>query len=150
MKTNKKTLILLITGILFFFIVLIALFYTSQKSVPQKTTDLPSPTSFIQKETPDKSIEISSEEKLILEKQIAPELEKRTAVEYGISKIKAYENSWAIIQIVNPSTDPANIILRKENGQWRVIFGPGTYFDEQELKDFGAPQNVIDDVNGSL
>ena len=55
-----------------------------------------------------------------------------------------------MVEIISPSTDPANVVLKKENGEWKVVMGPGTHFDAQDLTGIGVPQNLIKDSNSGL
>jgi hypothetical protein len=79
-----------------------------------------------------------------------PQLDKLIEVDYIISKVKTYGDTWAMVEVNNPTTDPANVVLKKENGSWKVMMGPGTQFDAQELIDIGAPQSLINESNTSF
>lgn len=48
--------------------------------------------------------------------QAKPQIDKVVAVSYTIDKVKTYGDIWAMIEITSPSTDPANVVLKNENG----------------------------------
>lgn len=85
-----------------------------------------------------------------LKTQVKPQIDNLINISYTISKTRFYGNSWALIQITNPTTDPANLILKKENNTWKVILGPGTYFDDDSLQSIGAPEEVKQAANGNF
>lgn len=79
--------------------------------------------------------------------QTKPQLDKLIEINYEVTKIKTFEgNSWAILEVSNPTTDPARVIAKKENGVWKVILGPGTYFDESDLRAIGAPPSLYNEL----
>lgn len=86
----------------------------------------------------------------VMQQQIKPQIDQRVSVPYAIAAEKTYTDTWAMVQISNPTTDPANIILKKINGQWTVVLGPGTHFSQDELTGIGAPQSLINEANSNL
>lgn len=82
--------------------------------------------------------------------QARPQIDPLVDVPYEIPKVRRFENGWAVIQITNPTTDPANVIMKNENGSWKVMLGPGTFFEESDLQAIGAPQDVSQAANSGL
>ena len=88
---------------------------------------------------------------VIIEDQIRPQIALFIGVpSYTVSKIKEYGNTWAIMRITNPTTDPANVIIEEIDGAWKAIAGPTTHFPVNRLQELHVPQVVIDDANTSL
>jgi hypothetical protein len=85
-----------------------------------------------------------------IETQTQPQISPNVAVPYTVAKINQYGSDWAIMEITNPDTDPANVVVKKENGSWKVLLGPGTHFDDADLQQIGAPQELINDANSNL
>jgi hypothetical protein len=108
---------------------------TDAESTQETLKDLPTPTPNNSKE----AVEIKTQTK--------SQLDNLIEVEYSISRVKVYEEIWALIQVTNPDTDPANVLVKKEGGSWKVLLGPGTYFDNEELDKVGAPSDIYDDIN---
>lgn len=56
---------------------------------------------------------------------------------------------YAVVTVFSKSntTDPANVILKNENGNWQIIAGPGTYFDQAYLDSLNLPQEVKNEAN---
>lgn len=88
-----------------------------------------------------------SKEATEIKTQAKPQIDKYAATAYDISRVKIYQNIWALIQISNPNSDPANALLKKENGSWKLILGPGTYFSPEQLEAIGAPQEIKTVIN---
>ncbi len=86
----------------------------------------------------------------VMEQQIKPQIDQRVTIPYTISAEKTYSDTWAMVEITSQTTDPANVVLKKENGQWVVILGPGTHFSPDELTNVGAPQNLSNEANTTL
>lgn len=76
--------------------------------------------------------------------QTQQQISQSVAVPYTISNITLYGNNWSLITITNDSVGGGGVIAKKENGQWVVVLGPGTFFPKQQLESIGAPQSLID------
>jgi hypothetical protein len=85
-----------------------------------------------------------------IETQTKPQLDQKITVPYTISVVKPYGDSWAMIEVTNPDTDPANVVVEKKDGTWQVMLGPGTNFDESQLQAIGAPPDLIQQANQNL
>lgn len=90
---------------------------------------------------------LSPQEIAAIDAQIKPELASVIDIGYTVQKAKLYGTDWAILVIANPTTDPANVIVKKEKGTWKLKLGPGTLFDENEVRSLGAPESLIREVN---
>jgi hypothetical protein len=83
-----------------------------------------------------------------LKTQAKPQIDtKVNNIPYTIAFVKLYSSTWAIVEITNPTTDPANVVLKKVNNYWNVVLGPGTYFDGDTLNTLGAPEQLVNDAN---
>jgi len=158
MSQHKKLFLLFAAGLVALVISIILLSQSfSQKTVPDDRSTSPSPTESVLptdiqptetglKEAPTptpNNSKVAEEIKI----QIKPQLDQLIQVDYEISRVKVYEEIWALIQVTNPTTDPANLLLKKENGTWKVLLGPGTHFDDEELNKLGAPAEIKNDIN---
>ena len=74
--------------------------------------------------------------------QVKPSLDQKIPIPYSVKKTTSYGEGWAIIEVTIPTTDPANVIVKKENGVWTIKLGPGTSFDPQDLQAIGAPDTL--------
>lgn len=154
---NQKIVLLGGGAIVFFIILIVAISMTNTNPTP--TVQKPTPTirqaqTNEQIQSPTKAPEpirpISPEENKVIINDVDPQIQERVSVTYSISPIKAYGKEWAMFEITNPSTDPAKVIAKKEQGSWVVKLGPGTSFEESELRKIGAPENLINEVNKPL
>jgi len=85
-----------------------------------------------------------------MENQTQPQITPNVAAPYTVSAIKQYGNDWAIMKITNPTVGSANVIVKKVNGTWTVMLGPGTQFDQQDINNIGAPQQILNDANTGI
>lgn len=92
----------------------------------------------------------SFQEQAVIEEQVRPQLASKITISYTVAKIKTYEENWAIMEVTAAQTDPAHVVIRKQNEKWIVVLGPGTYFEEAQLRNIGAPESLIREVNGLL
>lgn len=151
--TQNKRFFFITMSILFFLILLsIIITIINQNTQQQQTTQTISPTI----STPTNVIaspEITqptisqSTEATVIKEEIKPQLDQVIPVSYDITKVKQYDDTWGLIQVYNPETDPANAVVKQENGTWNVVLGPGTSFEPEELQSIGAPQQLINEVN---
>ncbi len=51
-------------------------------------------------------------------------------------------DSWAVVTIISPSTDAANVLMKLEYEGWKILAGPGTGFDQGIATSYGAPAIV--------
>ncbi len=82
----------------------------------------------------------------VIQNQVAPQITPNVGVSYTVPSITLYGNDWAVMVIANPNTDNARVILKKENGAWKAIMGPGTAFSPEDLQSIGAPQQLIENL----
>ena len=82
--------------------------------------------------------------------QTQAQLQQSIQIQYTVPHIKEYGDNWAIMEVANPTTDTAHVIVEKVNGTWKVMLGPGTYFTADQLQAIGAPQNLTLEVNNKL
>jgi hypothetical protein len=76
--------------------------------------------------------------------QTQPQITPFVAASYTVSKINIDKSGlWAVVMITNPNVGTAAVIEKKENGQWKVVLGPGTYFPQQEIQSAGVPQSLM-------
>lgn len=139
---SKK--LLLVAGIVIFIIIIAIFVFTIQTSL--KTPE-PTPTP-----TPIPTITPVQAPGVITEESVKTQLEEYEDSDIKVVGQKNYQNGWAIatIRLVNVRTDDANIILKKEGERWIIIDGPGTDFDTQYLREQGAPESLIEEVNYTL
>ncbi|RJO62259.1 hypothetical protein C4544_00175 [candidate division WS5 bacterium] len=78
----------------------------------------------------------------------------KAAYEYirgGKSILANYQivGSWALVTIVPKTikTDPANIVLKKEDSSWKIFMGPSTFLNKDRLKEKDAPGEIIKNSN---
>jgi hypothetical protein len=142
---------LIVFPITFLFILLIIVFLMVATLNTAKPTAIPTPipTQIIESNTEVTPTTTTLENETI-KTEAKPQIDKLVTVPYDIPKVKMYNEEWAIVEISNPSSDPANVVVKKENGVWKVMLGPGTYFDTDQLTAIGAPQSLIDEVNATL
>ncbi|MFH1186643.1 MAG: hypothetical protein V1697_00555 [Candidatus Levyibacteriota bacterium] len=84
-----------------------------------------------------------------IEKEIRENIEAAIPSEnINIYEPRLYED-WAIVTIEPKDhiTDAANLLLHKEENQWKIILGPGTFFDEESLIEVSAPIYLFDEIN---
>ncbi|MGI8420167.1 MAG: hypothetical protein ACR2LN_06030 [Candidatus Levyibacteriota bacterium] len=125
---------------------------TTQPTSTPKTKSQPTTPPQATPEVPSQSLspQEQQQEQTDIKSQTQSQLDQKINIPYTIAKVKAYGQNWGIVEITNPSTDPANIIVKKVNGTWQVVLGPGTHFDEQQLQSVGAPPSLINDANSNL
>lgn len=80
---------------------------------------------------------------IIIKDQTQPQIASLVSVPYIIASINQYGNNWGTMTLVNPNANIGAVIIKKENGKWKVIEGPGTFFPKQILESIGAPQSLI-------
>lgn len=139
---NKK--FLLIAGAAIFILIVIIFIFTVKTSL--KTPE-PTPTP-----TPIPTITPVQAPGSITQESIKTQLEEYEDSDIKIVGQKNYQNGWAIatIRLEDTRTDDANIVLKREGERWIIIDGPGTDFDPQYLREKGAPESLIEDVNYTL
>lgn len=81
--------------------------------------------------------------------QTQPQITPNVAVPYTVSEITKYGDNWATMTITNPDVGNGIVILRKVNGDWKVIMGPGSYFSPDKLQSIGAPEQLINQFTNS-
>lgn len=144
---GNRPLILLLVGVIFLILIsLVLLLANPSEKTPSSTTN-PTITP-INIPTLVPVSDSKSQEVEVLKKQAAPQIDKLVGVPYTISKSKIYKSDWAVLKITSTTTDPANVVLKKEGGSWKVVLGPGTYFDDQDLQSVGAPEEISNVING--
>lgn len=84
-----------------------------------------------------------------IENQTNPQITPNVAASYTVSTITKYGNNWAYMIITNPDVGNGAVIVKKVNGRWKVVLGPGSYFTPDQLNSIGAPQQLIDSLNVS-
>lgn len=154
-KQNKQT-VFFVGGAIVLLLIIFSLVMISSKN-KVNTTAVPKVTPSVTNEPSQKTAlptpsqnSISPQKRQAIVSQTKPQLDKVITIDYTIPTIRAYGDTWAIMVVNNPTTDPANVVVEKINGTWRVMLGPGTHFDEQSLRAIGAPQSLIDEANASL
>ena len=85
-----------------------------------------------------------------MENQVQPQISANVGAPYTVSAIKQYGENWAIMKITNPDVGSANVIVKRVNGTWTVMLGPGTHFDQQDLQNIGAPSEILNDANTGI
>lgn len=148
--TKKGNIIIWVGAGILLLIIILLIILANRKSNTATLPQTPSPTISHQPiataiPSPSESPEIP-----IIKNQAKPQLDARIQVSYEISKVKVYDPEWAMLEVRNPSTDPANVVLKKEKGVWKVMLGPGTYISNEQLQAIGAPQNLKDEANRNL
>lgn len=163
---KSKYMMAILAAIVLLMAIIFSIVFMNANSTSNSTT-APSPTSSGQTTSPSNSVSnpVTSRtpsignivvttpeptQAALIENQTQPQISPNIAVPYTVAKINQYGSDWAIMEITNPDTDPANVVVKKENGIWKVILGPGTHFDIQDLQKVGAPQELINDANSNL
>jgi hypothetical protein len=149
-SVHKKTYIIIAVFVIFVLIGAIPFFLNRIQTKPQAIAPTPTTAAIVLTPSPVPGELLTEQEKTAIVEQIKPDLKKQVAVDYTVPKAKGYGDNWAILQIVNPSTDPALVVVEKVNGVWTIKLGPGTYFDDESLQASGAPQNLINEINNPL
>lgn len=56
---------------------------------------------------------------------------------------------WAIALVYSTAEDidAGVVVLQKTNGSWKLVYGPATDYDPQELEGMGMPKELIDQMN---
>jgi hypothetical protein len=149
---NKKNYIIIAVCFVLVLLGITPLLLNSMHTQPPVVT--PTPTTAVIILTPTLTLvpdsALTEQEKAVITEQIKPDLKKLVTIDYTVSKVKAYGTDWAMLQIVNPTTDPAIVVVKKENDRWTIKLGPGTYFDEESLNEIEAPQSLIHDIDKPL
>jgi hypothetical protein len=156
-KGNEK-LVLIAGGTTLVLGVIVASIISMNNAIQPATVTIPTPeptkrTTQVTRTPPSRpqpTIIFSGQERTVIETQTKPQIDNVVNVPYTVSQAKGYGEEWAIIEITNPTTDPANVVVKNENGTWVVKLGPGTSFEEAELRAIGAPQSLIDEINGDI
>lgn len=78
-----------------------------------------------------------------IKSQLQSQIGKNIAVPYSIANITLYGSNWSLLTITTTSAGGGGVIAEKQNGQWTVVLGPGTFFPKQQLESIGAPQSLI-------
>ena len=153
-KQNKRLVLFFVVGVVLLIIIFIATnpFLTGNSKIKEET---PIPTRSEIPTTTDKQPSVtpitSAVEKETIKTAAKPQIDTLVGgASYTMSQIKIYTAEWAIVEITNPNTDPANVVLKKTNGEWKVVMGPGTHFDNSKLLQIGAPQNLINEANSRI
>lgn len=154
--SNKRFIFLSIAGIILLLIIFSIIFIASNKNSSQtkqpSQTEETFPASTISPKPSEQISNVENEEiKNTIKTQAKPQIDNIVQdIPYTISAVKTYGKTWSMIEITNPTTDPANIILENRDNAWTVVLGPGTHFDAEELQNIGAPQDLINDANSRL
>lgn len=149
MSTNKILFIIAGFLVVVVFVFTVSLLFFRKPSTPPGT-ETPSSTPQVQPTTSYTEPQTQTQIQTQIKTEIKPEIDKRVDIDYQISKVKTYGDEWAIVEIASPVTDNARVVVKKENSQWVVMTGPGTYFDEEELIEINAPQSLINEINSTL
>ncbi|HSX08824.1 MAG TPA: hypothetical protein VLF93_01600 [Candidatus Saccharimonadales bacterium] len=80
-----------------------------------------------------------------IQNQVQPQV--TPAVAYTYSEFKKFGDNWATVVVTNPDITGGGIIMKKVNGTWKIIEGPGSFFPPDLLQSIGAPQQLIDSFN---
>jgi len=86
----------------------------------------------------------------VIDNQTQPQITPNVAAPYTVSKINEYGSDWALMKITNPDIGSGYVIIKKVNGTWTVMLGPGTSFDQQDIQNIGAPQEILNDANTGI
>lgn len=84
-----------------------------------------------------------------IENETQPQITPLVAVSYTVSSIVKFGDTWGIMRITNSTVGGAAVIIKKENGVWKVIAGPGSVFPTDQLQSLGAPQELINSINNN-
>lgn len=79
-----------------------------------------------------------------IENQTQAQILQKSAVPYTVSNITLYGDNWGVMNITNPDVGGAGVIIKKVDGNWTVVMGPGSLFPTEMLQSIGAPQTMID------
>ncbi|HVA96116.1 MAG TPA: hypothetical protein VND99_00525 [Candidatus Acidoferrales bacterium] len=115
------------------------------------STDFVSP-SISQISPSDSSIPITTPnptEAAVIENQTKQQIAPNVAVPYTVSGITKYGDNWANMSITNQDVGSAGVIVKKVNGEWKVVMGPGSFFSADQLQSIGAPQALINNDTSS-
>lgn len=145
LKNKSYILFFSISGLALLIIIIwtILLFTGNNNSSNQQITPTPTITANTTVQNPVEIQAIKSQTK----KQIDPLVNN---IGYTTSKVKMYPDNWSLIKIETPDGNSAIVIAKKENNTWKVVMGPGSYFDKEDLDRIGAPQSIIDEINDSF
>lgn len=145
LKNKSYILYFSITGLTLLIIIIwtISLFIGNINSSNQQIAPTPTITTNEIVQNPIEIQAIKSQTK----KQIDPLVNN---TEYTTSKVKMYPDNWSLIKIKTPDGNSAIVIAKKENNTWKVVMGPGSYFDKDDLDKIGAPQSIKDEINDSF
>jgi hypothetical protein len=89
-------------------------------------------------------------EAAVIDNQTQPQITPNVGAPYTVSAIKQYGENWALMKITNPDVGAGYVIVKKVNGVWKVMLGPGTSFSQQELQNIGAPSEILNDANTGI
>jgi hypothetical protein len=148
---NNYVMIVAIAAILLLTIVFIILFMHVKSSTPVNTTS-----SSKQTITPSESPAVTqaptdSPQVAEIKSQINSQIKKVIApnVSFEYTFVKTYGASWATANIYNPTVGGGLVIVKKVNGTWTVVLGPGSAFSSQQLSTISAPQALVNDLQST-
>lgn len=145
-KENKLLVFFFVGVFLLLLIIIISIIINVTFNPKGNQTTIPTPT-LVQNNTRPST----NQTETVIKEEVQTQLTKTISVPYTISKVKTYdENSWALIKVNNKDAGNAVVVVKNENNTWKVVSGPGTYFDPEELQQLGAPQSIINEINGSF
>lgn len=74
--------------------------------------------------------------------------DKFTANELKLTNFKEDQN-WviALLYSANEDIDPGAVFMKKNGSDWELVYGPVTDPDPEALKQLGAPQTLIDQID---
>lgn len=64
--------------------------------------------------------------------------------DYTVKSVKYFDNKqWVVVSIlpVGTSSDPAKLVLKQQNGEYRTVVGPSNFFPPDNLVSF--PSDVV-------
>jgi len=154
---NKKLFIGIVICLVLIFLVSVAyLALSSKKKEPENNYPSVSPTAqpTVTKypfASPTVSVVPAQEQKQINDTTVN---NIQTAIEksdIGTKGIRVF-GYYAVVTVFSKSgvTDDANVILKNENGNWTIIAGPGTSFDQDYLNSLNLPPEVAKEANNIL
>jgi hypothetical protein len=120
---------------------------TKQPEPTPTVSPIPSQTLPTSIQQQSQTVTISPPETNIIQTQTKPQLDTIITIPYTITGTKTYGQEWAMLQVSSSGTDPAMVVAHKVNGDWKVVLGPGTYFDAESLQAVGAPTDLANDIN---
>ncbi len=71
-----------------------------------------------------------------------------TESELKLTNFKGDRNfAIALLYSTNEDVDPGFVLMKNNGGSWELVYGPVTDPDPEALKQLGAPQTLIDQID---